>query len=354
MFNKKVIRISLTSEEANIGLDIDVMSQPNRYILDYNGSPIQYNKAAILEDITGIESIKSSPLGGQVAYGGASYSGVSQQDREIIMTVRPNQLSLGEIKNELNTLIGLSMLSPLSCRFYIDETQYKLGFHYKGECYITDVSSPLLSEEDKIVITLRFPKPYFESGLNEFKTDYTFANSVQSDYYSLNYRYSMNSSKTKYPNPVSEDELYQKRLDNHKSIINAPSPFVITFAIKQALAKYVQYLSLYDADNNEFTIHSIEGEGFTYVPADHQYLYITIDTLKRSHKVYSVGVINGNYYEDKYDSVYYCYPNWQTIYPGATEFKVRVGLTADIAANYDKFDVVKVHSMDIAPRVFGL
>lgn len=353
MFSRKVTHINLGSEGTGIGLDIDVISYPTRHTFDYGGAPNLYNKSAILEDIKGIESIKSSLLGGQVAYGGANYSGVSQQDREIVMTIRPNQLSLGEIKNELNALIALSTKSPLLCRFYLDENDYNADFHYRGRCYITDVSSPLLSEEDKIVITLRFPKPYFESPLSDFENNYTFADSTKYDYYALNYRYGMNSSTTKYPNQISSDIVYQQRLNAMKNLINAPSPFIITFAIKQVLAKYVQYLSLYDANNNEFTIHSIGGKGFA-IPADHSYLYITINTLRRTHLVNSTGTINGNLYSERYDSVQYCYPSWQTVYPGATEFEVKVGLTENVAVNYDKLDVVKVDSMTIAPRVFGL
>lgn len=353
MFLRKVTHISLVSEESGIGLGIDVMSYPIRHAFDDNDRPNLY-KSAILEDITGIESIKSSPLGGQVAYGGASYSGVSQQDREIVMTVRPNQLSPGEIKNELNALIGLSTKSPLSCKFYIDETYYNEGFHYRGECYITDVSSPILSEEDKIVITLRFSKPYFESSLSDFKHIFTLADSASSDYFSLNYRYGMNSSKTKVPNPISSDIVYQQGLNTMKNFINAPSPFILSLSIKQHLAKYVKYFSLYDASGNEFTIHSIEGKGFTYVPEHHSYLRIMINSLRRTHLVHSNATVNGYPEIDRYDTVYHCYPNWPIVYPGATEFNVRVGLTENVAVNYDKFDVLKVESMTIAPRVFGL
>lgn len=344
MFNKKVTSISLTSETVEKQLKIDVMSQAVLY-----SKP--YTSAAILEDITGVESIKSSPLGGQVAYGGANYTGVSQQDREVVMTLRPNTLTIAEIKNELNSLIGLSTLKPLTCRFDVTGPDYPAGFHYKGECYITEVSAPLLSEDDKIVVTLRFPKPYFEATYQNVNDLYNIVDDDPIGYFGYRYSYMMKPSRVVHPPRPEETKIYQERLNKLLSYVNAPSPFVITIGVRRDVCHELAYLSLYDNNDNEFTIHSINGMGYKNMPSNHNYLYFTIDTFAKKHALHSG---NGSAFTNNYKSVSYCYPNWPAIYPGATEFDIRLGFRTDIANRFDKLNVITVDNFDVVPRVFGL
>lgn len=111
--------------------------------------------------ITGLESTSMDVTGGQVSYGGSNYTGLKLTDREITIDVHPLRLSNNEIKNKVNSLIGLSTLGPLRIRLH---TQFEDGTEsaLTSEAYITAVDSPLLGGDTTVKLTIRCPTPHFE------------------------------------------------------------------------------------------------------------------------------------------------------------------------------------------------
>lgn len=116
---------------------------------------------AMLVAATGFEGPKLTVTGGDASYGGSVFTGITPNNREYTLTLRPMGHSLNDIKNQINTLIGLSNKTELILELNtVTEDGGESRVYTSG--YISDVSSPLFSDKREIVITFISPMPYLQ------------------------------------------------------------------------------------------------------------------------------------------------------------------------------------------------
>lgn len=116
---------------------------------------------AMLVSATGFEGPKLTVTGGDASYGGSVFTGITPNNREYTLTLRPMGHSLNDIKNQINTLIGLSHRSELILELNtVTEDGGESRVYTSG--YISDVSSPLFSDKREIVVTFISPMPYLQ------------------------------------------------------------------------------------------------------------------------------------------------------------------------------------------------
>src|SRR5699024_12818796 len=78
--------------------------------------------------------------------------GITPNNREYVVTLRPMGQSLNDIKNQVNRLIGLSHRSELILELNtVTEEGGESRVYTSG--YISEVSAPLFSDKREIVIT---------------------------------------------------------------------------------------------------------------------------------------------------------------------------------------------------------
>lgn len=116
---------------------------------------------AMLVAATGFEGPKLTVTGGDASYGGSVFTGITPNNREYTLTLRPMGHSLNDIKNQVNTLIGLSHKTELILELNtVTEDGGESRVYTSG--YISDVSAPLFSDKREIVITFISPMPYLQ------------------------------------------------------------------------------------------------------------------------------------------------------------------------------------------------
>lgn len=150
--NKLVIKTPSAGTKANEQLTVRgyVSTIRSREVMD-----------AMLVGATGFEGPKLTVTGGDASYGGSVFTGITPNNREYVLTLRPMGQSLNDIKNQVNTLIGLSHKSELILELNtVTDDGGESRVYTSG--YISDVSSPLFSDKREIVITFISPMPYLQ------------------------------------------------------------------------------------------------------------------------------------------------------------------------------------------------
>lgn len=125
----------------------------------YPGMPSDENAAYNAQAIkaSGFDSPTFEVQGGALYSGGSQFNGFRPQDRELVITMLPmNQETPTSIKTELGRMASLSSNDPLWFDVYLDEPFGRgVTYMYRASVYISDITSPILSESREVQLTLK-------------------------------------------------------------------------------------------------------------------------------------------------------------------------------------------------------
>lgn len=287
--------------------------------------------------ITGLESASMDVTGGQVSYGGSNYTGLKLTDREITIDVHPLRLSNNEIKNKVNSLIGLSTLTPLQIRLY---TQFEDGTEsiLTSEAYITSVESPLLGGDTTVKLTIRCPKPYFERDVEITPEPPTLSRSS-------------GGRETAHDEITRDYGVSGFMTERVSRLTSAPSPFVITVNVPRELKTFVTGVRVMvwgDAMGVDMAqlssasgLHNSPGAMTVQMSSNRRRIGLWISpTAEASSSQYVLQVDNG----------------WPHVYPGFDSMAMEVRYrkqNGEGATLPDDVDI-EVEELLIYPRTFGV
>lgn len=125
----------------------------------YAGMPSDENAAYNAQAIkaSGFDSPMFEVQGGALYSGGSQFNGFRPQDRELVINMLPmNRESPTSIKTELGRMASLSLNDPLWFDVYLYEPFGRGGtYMYRTSVYISDITSPILSESREVQLTLK-------------------------------------------------------------------------------------------------------------------------------------------------------------------------------------------------------
>lgn len=281
---------------------------------------------AMLVAATGFEGPKLTVTGGDASYGGSVFTGITPNNREYTLTLRPMGQNLNDIKNKVNTLIGLSNKSELILELNtVTEDGGESRLYTTG--YISDVSSPLFSDKREIVITFISPMPY-----------------LHRDQMSILGLHDVTLSTD---NSGGTLDIKRKNPDEIDKAFSAPSTFRLMLSIPGYIANAITTAIVSDGGNSFSGGVKMSG-GFVNIPSS----------------------MNGTLVFDMEDRAMYLYANdgtgarpnpfvgtetsdYPLVYPNQTGLSVSLQYP-DRTVNHDSFLKTKVESYLIYPKVYGI
>lgn len=284
--------------------------------------------------VTGLESPSVEVSGGPVSYGGSVYTGARVSDREVVITVKPQNMSVSEIKNKLNTLVSLSLSAPLLLKIH---TRFENGEDslLQEECYITSVSSPIFESDNSVQITLKLGRPYLEREIVEVGRG-EIQGVIQRDFTVLDDRYIQISL----PPPADMDDHY----------VNAPSPVRLSMRLTHEAGRHLRSVIFRDGLGNRIVV-SLKDLYVHSGAASTATLDLTFDTESRS--VFGrLSIATNPDIKDANGYVLEVIPTWPMLSPISTVPWVDFTFDSD----YTRFLLsdLTFTSYAIWPRVFGI
>ena len=281
---------------------------------------------AMLVSATGFEGPKLTVTGGDASYGGSVFTGITPNNREYVVTLRPMGHSLNDIKNQVNTLIGLSHKSELILELNtVTEDGGESRVYTSG--YISDVSAPLFSDKREIVITFISPMPYLQRdpmsilGLHDIKMETASGGGVI--------------------------DITRKPSNEADKAFSAPSTFRLTLSYSGIFAQNLTTASVSD-DTNSFlgTIRTTTRyddvgnttKSYLVFDMEDRAMYLDADDGKDAYRNPYIGTQTSDY---------------PKIYPNQTDLNVTLLYTK--LSTYDPmFLKTKIESYLIYPKVYGI
>lgn len=296
----------------------------------YTSNPlVRHQEDATITKATGLEAPTMDITGGPVSYGGSFYTGISLNDREVVLTVKPRNISAHEIKRKLNTLISRSAYAPLMLDIHTEVG--KDASKLSAECYITNVTSPIFEKDNVLQITVRCPRPYFErearsglDGLNITKT---------SEYSSGGNRY------------VHYRMTPAEPLESHE--MTAPSALDFRLTVDQALKTQLNHIALVDPVGSEvrvsfpFNAWSASGISNGTMTYDYTSRYKTIKVTP-----------SPNHDESDLTYIKSISPGWVMVHPGLSEISLIVSMQSGVVV--EPISQMEVTRFNVYSRTLGL
>ena len=281
---------------------------------------------AMLVSATGFEGPKLTVTGGDASYGGSVFTGITPNNREYVVTLRPMGQSLNDIKNQVNRLIGLSHRSELILELNtVTEEGGESRVYTSG--YISDVSAPLFSDKREIVITFISPMPY-----------------LQRDPMSI---LGIHDIEMSTPAVGGRIDIHRKPSDEEDKAFSAPSTFRLALSIPGTIANLITTAIVSD-EVNSFSGAVKTSSLFQDVsPASHGYLIFDMED-RAMYLDANDGM--GPYRNPFVGTNTSDYPS---VYPNQTGLSVSL-LYSNTTTNNNSFLKTKVDSYLIYPKVYGI
>lgn len=148
-----------------------------------DGRDAYYDAQAI--KASGFDAPTFEVQGGALYSGGSQLNGFRAQDRELVINMLPvNDETPTSIKTKLGRMSSLSLNSPLRLEVSLMDLRTRMGGTYYSEVYISDITSPILSESREVQLTVKMGGVSF-TNIDPFHIDQKFdANDAQSRGYS--------------------------------------------------------------------------------------------------------------------------------------------------------------------------
>lgn len=281
---------------------------------------------AMLVAATGFEGPKLTVTGGDASYGGSVFTGITPNNREYTITLHPMGHSLNDIKNQINTLIGLSHKSELILELNtVTEDGGESRVYTPG--YISDVSAPLLSDKREIVITFISPLPYLQRdpmnilGLHDVK---------------------MSTS------PLGgKMEIVRKPSDEMDRAFSAPSTFRLTISFEARLAHASTTAIVSDGTNSfsgavrmsaRFNDTGLLVKSYMVFDMEDRAMYLDADDGRDAYQNPFVGTMTSDY---------------PVVHPNQTDLTVNLQYSPP-STMHNAFLKAKVESYLIYPKVYGI
>lgn len=281
---------------------------------------------AMLVAATGFEGPKLTVTGGDASYGGSVFTGITPNNREYTLTLRPMGQSLNDIKHKVNMLIGLSNKSELILELNtVTEDGGESRVYTSG--YISDVSSPLFSDKREIVITFISPMPYLLRDPMSILGLHDVMLSTHNNGGSL--------------------AIKRKNSDEIDKAFSAPSSFRLTLSFEGELAKNITTASV-SAGGDVFSGSVKNTLRFSEVKTTVSKGYLIFDTEDRA--MYLNGDDDLGAYRNPYVGI--SSSDYPVVYPNQTGLDVRIDyLTLSLHGTFSK---TKVESYLLYPKVYGI
>lgn len=293
---------------------------------------------------TGLESPTMDVTGGPSSFGGSVYTGLTTNDREVVLTVTPSGALTKSIKNRLNALVSQSMLAPLRLRInteFGDGTESGLS----EDCYITGVSSPIFDADNTLQITVKLPRPFFERD-------------------ALYWGERRQSSGSPVPESVPLSKGIDRVFEGDRTVtfwlvteemgadlLNAPSPFELALNFTGSAGRFIRSVVFRDETGKKATVQI--GEPYLRTSFSNPRLVIDYDGKDRTiTSTLSAGSIGLEDIRATPGYTTVIEPNWPDLTPGQEELRVEV--TYYSSYTRDPLSDVHVDSHTIWPRVFGI
>ena len=281
---------------------------------------------AMLVAATGFEGPKLTVTGGDASYGGSVFTGITPNNREYTVTLRPMGHSLNDIKNQINTLIGLSHKSELILELNtVTEDGGESRVYTSG--YISDVSSPLFSDKREIVITFISPMPY-----------------LQRDPMSILGLHDVNMLTSSLGGSIT---ITRKPSDEIDKAFSAPSTFRLTLSYGGLFAQNVTTAIVSDGTNSfsgavrttgRYTNVGNMTNSYVVFDMEDRAMYLDADDDQGAYRNPYVGTKTSDY---------------PTVYPNQTNLGVTLQYPQSSTYN-TLFLKTKVESYLIYPKVYGI
>lgn len=286
------------------------------------------NSDSTLTALTGLEAPSLTVVGGEVSYGGSVYTGITTNDREIVMTIKPRGLSVNALKVRLNTLIAFSTANELVLEV---DTMNDKGATSKLTTtgYITNVSAPIMGKDDLIVVTFRSPTPY-----------------LQRSYINVTSSHNLRAVNVAGKRAVYKLEP-KTALDD--SAATAPSPFELSLVVNKAHATNLSYFTITDSAGNSYrTAHNDSFPGIVALSGNG---IIGSDTNRR---VSFVGDTTDPILKaDPFRLLMTVQPTWPMVFPSYTDLSLEVGFVNSLPTGVSP-SIITLREFRIYPRVFGI
>lgn len=280
---------------------------------------------AMLVAATGFEGPKLTVTGGDASYGGSVFTGITPNNREYTLTLRPMGQSLNDIKNKVNTLIGLSNKSELILELNtVTEDGGESRVYTSG--YISDVSSPLFSDKREIVITFISPMPYLHRDQMSILGLHDVTLSMHDRGGSL--------------------AIKRKNSDEIDKAFNAPSSFRLALSLEGEFVKNITTASV-SADGDDFSgsiritrrYSGVITKATLIFDTEDRAMYLNADDDLGAYRNPYVGISTSDY---------------PVVYPNQTGLEVRFDSDYSILSLDGAFSKTKVESYLLYPKVYGI
>lgn len=119
-----------------------------------DGRDASYDAQAI--KASGFDAPTFEVQGGALYSGGSQLNGFRAQDRELVINMLPvNNETPTSIKTKLGRMSSLSLNNPLLLEVSLMDPHNRIGGTYYSKVYISDITSPILSESREVQLTVK-------------------------------------------------------------------------------------------------------------------------------------------------------------------------------------------------------
>lgn len=281
---------------------------------------------AMLVGATGFEGPKLTVTGGDASYGGSVFTGITPNNREYVITLRPMGLSINDIKNHVNRLIGMSHKTELILELNtVTDDGGESRIYTSG--YISDISSPLFSDKREITITFISPLPY-----------------LHRDPLSILGLHDVNLSTSVLGGRI---DIVRKPSEEVDRAFSAPSTFRLTLSFEALLGQNTTTAIVSDGSNSfsgavrmagRFYDSGSQTKAYMVFDMEDRAMYLDADDGRSSYRNPFVGTKTSDY---------------PMIYPNQTDLTVNFQYETPSTSN-PSFMKAKVDSYLIYPKVYGI
>lgn len=319
----------MTERISKLTIDSGIRSNTSPKTLTVRGyATTPYSRGvmdSMLVNATGFEGPKLTVTGGDASFGGSVFTGITPNNREYVLTLRPMGEDLNTIKNRLNTLIALSQVQPLT--LYVSTlNEYGVDSHLYTEGYISDISAPLFSDKREIVVTFISPLPYLQRNPVSVRSIHEVIPNFKPSRGMLS--------------------VMRKEGNDDDSAISAPSTFSIGIAIPKEFAPKIHTIRVIDGVGNAYSaalmgfyrdVHELKGDAIVSFDIRSRQVVLTDEKDNVAFKNPYVTTIG----------------EWPTVYPLLTNLSIEMEYTGSEEVAEGLKDSY-IYSYVVYPRVYGL